>query len=924
MAWQFGLNVYLMLAAAAISFAVVVVTLRRRRTPASLPLAAVTLAGGLWALMSGLEIASGSLGGAILIHKFAFLAMGAIGVAWWAFAVTYAGRERWASRKVLIVLSILPLVTQLLVWTNAYHGLMFESLQMTARGGHLYLHKGPGIWWWIDSAYTYGLLLAGFLVLFRLLLREFGLYRRQVVALCVALIVPLVADILYIANTPGGETVDWAPAFFAWVGIVLYWGFTRYRLLDLTPVAREFVAEHLSDALIVTDNEDRATYMNLAGEKLLGVNLNTIVGKPLQEALTGFPGLSDLYDRARNSVRGGLQEWQHSGRYYDGRVSAMCDGSGRVRGSILVLRDTTDRKMAEFALDDARQDLEERVVERTVELASEKERLARLNTVAVQVARCGASAEVVATGVHLACEAVGATAGTLWLRSRKGPMKLLHHDSLSEESWQTLQFMFSTSIEVEMALNDALPICLGAEQIYAENTVQTSTATDAASNHLPPSPGFRRVAVVPLISRGVNLGALCLVSSNPAFARNPDTLPLAGAVASHIAVALENVRRYEDVQFLAERDSLTGLLNHRGFSRRFEQEAVRSMRSGSVLGLVMIDVDNFKLFNDAHGHVVGDQVLQEVARILTAALRRSDIIARYGGDEFIAALPDTDAEAAVQLVERVRVALRESPFVVGGHNAIPLQMSYGIAVLPNDGNTAADLLAAADANLYRSKRRGGDFITASGGDSSHWPVAVGSFSVLDGLVTMVDKRDNYTRRHSEDVTEYALLLASRMELSVDTQRALRVAGLLHDVGKLGVPDHVLRKPADLSDAEFEAIRNHVTLAELIIQGIPNQEEVLSAVSSHHERFDGKGYPRGLKGAEIPLLGRILAVTDAYSAMTTDRPYRKALSPASARAELEQVAGTQLDPQLVEIFLMALEDEERRDETRVAVFASAAG
>jgi diguanylate cyclase (GGDEF)-like protein/putative nucleotidyltransferase with HDIG domain len=335
----------------------------------------------------------------------------------------------------------------------------------------------------------------------------------------------------------------------------------------------------------------------------------------------------------------------------------------------------------------------------------------------------------------------------------------------------------------------------------------------------------------------------------------------------------------------------------------------------------MIDVDNFKLFNDAHGHVVGDQVLREVARILTTTLRRSDIIARYGGDEFIAALPDTDAEAAVQLAERVRMALKESPFLVDDGRAIPVKMSYGVSTFPYDGSTPAELLAAADANLYRSKRRGGDFITASGGDSSHWPASVGSFSVLDGLVTTVDNKDHYTRRHSEDVTEYALLLAARMDLSVDTQRSLRVAALLHDVGKLGVPDHILRKPAGLSESEFEAIKNHVTLGELIIQGIPNQEEVLQAVSAHHERFDGKGYPRGLKGEEIPLLGRILGVTDAYSAMTTDRPYREALSPAAAKAELKAVAGTQLDPEIVEVFLAVLEDDEATDEARVEVSAS---
>lgn len=196
-----------------------------------------------------------------------------------------------------------------------------------------------------------------------------------------------------------------------------------------------------------------------------------------------------------------------------------------------------------------------------------------------------------------------------------------------------------------------------------------------------------------------------------------------------------------------------------------------------------------------------------------------------------------------------------------------------------------------------------------GEDVDFKPALMGSFSVLDGLVTTVDKKDHYTRRHSDDVTELAVVLASKIGLSVETQRSVRMAGLLHDIGKVGVPDHILRKPAELNDEERKVVRNHVTLGELIIQGIPNQAEVVGAVSSHHERYDGKGYPRGLRGENIPLLGRILSVTDAYSAMTTDRPYRKALPVGEAKAELCRVAGTQLDPELVDAFLDALEESE---------------
>ncbi|MCL5735529.1 MAG: diguanylate cyclase [Actinobacteria bacterium] len=901
MEWQLFTSVYVMVAAAAITVTVAWFTLRRRGAPGAVPLVAINATGAFWALMSALELASASAGTAAIFHKVSFLAMDAIGIVWLAFAAQYAGRDRWITRNKLIIISALPAVTQVLLWTNKFHHLMFKSLVMKDIGGHSFLQKTPGAWWWVDSVYTYVLLVAGIVILGYMLIREFGVYRRQIAALLVGGIVPMVADFLYVQGIQGDETVNWAPAFFAWIGLALYWGFIRYGLLDVTPVAREFVAEHMGDGLIVTDTQDRTTYINRAAEGLLGKKLATVAGKSIEEVTVDLPGLREVYDDARRLVGTASCEWSLRDRYYDARVSPLEDNRDRVRGTILVLHDCTDRKVAEIALSEARQKMEDRVIERTAELAAEKEHLAHLNAVAVEIARCVTSAEVQNAGISLAREATGCEAGTLWLRSHSGGTQLLGNEGLRRDSWQKLRQLLDTSGEVEEAMAQGVPICIDwpAEEERA----------------------FERVAAIPLTSRGTNLGALCLLSCDSAFGTMNETLLLASAVASQIAVALENARRYEDAQFLAERDSLTRLLNHRGISKRLEQEVAHCERSGAHFGLVMIDVDNFKLFNDTHGHVVGDQVLQSVSRILTTSLRRSDIVARYGGDEFVALLPDASAESAVQLVERIRSCMRDAPFFVGDSRTVPIKMSYGIAVFPHDGHTAAEMLAASDANLYRSKRHGGDFITASGSDDINGSVGLGSFSVLDGLVTTVDGKDHYTRKHSDNVTEYSLALASKMGLSVETQRAVRVAALLHDVGKLGVPDHILRKPAELTEPEFEAIKNHVTLGELIIQGIPNQEEVLGAVGAHHERYDGKGYPRGLKGENIPPLGRLLAVTDAYSAMTTDRPYRKALSVREAKEELKRVAGTQLDPYLVKIFLEVLADEETREELRVAVYAS---
>lgn len=219
----------------------------------------------------------------------------------------------------------------------------------------------------------------------------------------------------------------------------------------------------------------------------------------------------------------------------------------------------------------------------------------------------------------------------------------------------------------------------------------------------------------------------------------------------------------------------------------------------------------------------------------------------------------------------------------------------------------------ADSNLYLSKRHGGDVVTRANEEETLERFAAGGFSMLDSLVAAVDNKNRYTRRHSEDVTSHALMMAEYLGLGEDTQRILCVAGLLHDLGQIGVPDALLRKPGRLSPAEYEIFKPHAALGASIIQGIPDEEATRSAIVAHHEHGDGRGFPAGTKGLAIPQLGRIVAVADAYSAMTSDRPYRKALTRDESLAELKKGSGTQFDPEIVSVFLLACGADEDDEE-----------
>ena len=546
------------------------------------------------------------------------------------------------------------------------------------------------------------------------------------------------------------------------------------------------------------------------------------------------------------------------------------------------------------------QDLEERVVELTEksdELTERTSQLGTLNRAATALSRLLRPQEVLATGLELACEVAEATEGVVWVQDAAGRVALSAHRGLDGMPCDFLAVLGEKDRMVAAILETRQPTLLATSGI---------SLLAGLGDELWPWSGL---FVVPLVSRGRALGALGLLLRGDPAGDQAQRAVLEASIGAQLGVALDNAQQYEVALDLAERDPVTGLLNHRGLHERLDQEVRRVQRSGGQVSVVMMDLDRFKLFNDTYGHPVGDDVLREVARHLSEALRVSDIVARYGGDEFAAILPDTSGQGAVELANRLRAFVYDHPFESPDGLPIPLHVSCGVATYPADARSPGDLVACADANMYLSKQRGGDAVTSAQTDDSDVRAELadaGMFGVLDGLVNAVDKKDRYTSQHSKDVTARALLLARYLALPDESLRILRIAGLLHDVGKIGVPDAILQKPGRLDVGEFDIVKHHVQLSELIIKEVPNLDEVIEAVGAHHERFDGTGYPRGLRGEHIPQLGRILAVADAYSAMTTDRPYRKAMSHDEAKAELLRWSGTQLDPALVQAFLTALE------------------
>jgi diguanylate cyclase (GGDEF)-like protein len=363
-------------------------------------------------------------------------------------------------------------------------------------------------------------------------------------------------------------------------------------------------------------------------------------------------------------------------------------------------------------------------------------------------------------------------------------------------------------------------------------------------------------------------------------------------------------RQTVELMDATRRDPVTGLMNHGALLASLASRIELAREANAPIGIALIDIDGFRLLNGTYGHDAGDGALQKVGSLLERVFDENAVIGRYGPDEFLVIVDGSRAVTLEPAIERLQATLGTEALDVDVSDRLPVTVSAGISLYPTDAESVTALLASAVQTLAEAKASGGDAIRLAG----RLPVPSAdarTFDVFEGLILAVDTKDRYTKRHCEDVARYALFLARLLRLDADTARTIRVAGLLHDIGKIGIPDSILRKPGKLTDDEYRVVKQHVALGDMIVRDLPNIELIRAGVRHHHERWDGNGYLHALAGEDIPLVARILAVGDAFSAMTTTRPYRKALSVEEALRRLEDAAGTQLDESLVKLFVDGL-------------------
>ncbi len=437
-----------------------------------------------------------------------------------------------------------------------------------------------------------------------------------------------------------------------------------------------------------------------------------------------------------------------------------------------------------------------------------------------------------------------------------------------------------------------------------------------------------------------------------------------------ISGALHNALTFQKAQAQAITDGLTGIKTHRFFMEALSAEWKRSTRAARTFSVVLIDLDRFKFVNDFHGHLAGDMVLTRIAQLLEQTCRRSDVVARYGGDEFVILMPETTIEQGYQFAQKLCSNIYGDSLLREKN----ISASVGVASFPIHGSTPQELIQIADASMYLSKHQGGNAVSSAShfdnGETKKWkqdvleaylgitlkrlfctgpeafreirsrleqfsqslssneagdtagdkhagngrgsdrvPPAIPAAVVetVSSLALAIDAKDHYTKGHSPKVAGYASLIAERLELHEKEIEQIHLGGLLHDIGKVGIPANILNKSGPLDPDEWEVMKDHVRLGDQLLESLNTLVRIRDIVRHHHEMYDGSGYPDGLAGEQIPLGARIIAIADAYDTITSERIYKKAGTPGAALAELERCAGTQFDPQLVQLFIEAVQE-----------------
>jgi diguanylate cyclase (GGDEF)-like protein/PAS domain S-box-containing protein len=686
--WQFGPFPYALITSGIFSFILFIILLRSRKEPLARLLALGLLAEAEWSIVVGLEAATVYLPLKILLSKISYWGVYNCVPLFLLFTIHYVGLSEWVTPRKIIIMWTAPVIMIVLACTNEYHHLIWSGFVPTGRSGDSVMIFLRGPVYWLGVVNNYIMLIAiTILMYWKMTKSTHSIYRRQSFLMLSSALPPWLANFIYVIEWEPIKGMDFTPIAFSFTGFLIFISLYYYRLLDLSPVARDTLFERIKDAILVLDKQNRLVDMNTAAEKLLGVDRKLLIGQLASESLKTFPSLVQSLSEKKDMQ----MEISLSGtitRDLEVNNTQLYSPNGERVGKLITFQEITARKQAE-----------------------EKEREGRLLAEALRDVTMAVTStlnisEVLDRLLEYVYSVLPCNMTNIVLIDEDGLGRVAHYRGYVDPG--VIDWLKTVTFDIDEVYSYR----------YMDETGQALIVPDthAVDYWKIKDDTLRSYLGAPIRVKGETVGFLNLDHNQVGFYHAEHAKRLQ-AFASLAAIALENARLFDKVNELATHDGLTGINNRRHFFNLATIEIQRAVRYNIPLSLLIIDIDRFKQVNDTFGHQLGDVTLQKLAGLFQTVVRDIDISGRYGGDEFCLLMPETDAQDALKAAERLLEAIRglEIPTSQGVQH---ITVSIGIATLFEKQISFDDLLQQADEALYVAKQKGRDRIEVYGGENS--------------------------------------------------------------------------------------------------------------------------------------------------------------------------------------------------------------
>jgi diguanylate cyclase (GGDEF)-like protein len=815
----------------------------------------------IWMILRNFHLLSSSLTVKILMDRIEYIVIAAVPLLYVLVVLKDTGYKKWIKVKNIVLLSIIPFLTAAFIITNDFHGLFWKSILLN-RNSDLLVHE-YGMWFWIWTVYLCAVVFTTHYMIIRILSSKFSIITIRSIGIIFLISIPWLAYAVSTMGIKPFDVIDIAPLFLIISSAVIVLRFKSLKIVDIVPIAREKVFDTLKEHIIILDNDDRILYINHPAKNIFESNTDNFIGRHITKIISGYKDYFKNISGFNRVCRNIVLKSKSRKKEYEMTVSPIFFNDKNFIGRLLLLRDiTTQNKMSK----------------------SLKYRIRFENLIATLSKNfINLELDSIDDGIKKALEEIVKFTNTdhgyiCVLNNYKIKTGLTYEWLVKGIKPQLKNIMnfFAEELPVWMKKLNKL------EVVKIPNVSKIKVKKKKAQKLLK-SQKIKSIIAVPMIYNESLIGYMGLDSIKEERSWTKDDIKLLKIAADIFTNILERKEAEEEVRFLLLKDKLTGLYNR----AYFEEEIKRlDTKRQLPLSFIMGDVNGLKLVNDAFSPKEGDRILKKAANILKRCCRKEDIIARWGEDEFSILLPNTTEKNSEVIIKRIREKCLKTT-----DQKIPLSISLGTSTKRDYNCNIKTVIKEAEDRMYSRKLLERDTISSS---------------IISSLESTLQEKSYETEEHAIRLSEMALLIGCALKLPDNKLNELSLLSTLHDIGKIAIPDEILTKKGKLTKKEWEIIKKHPEIGYNITSSSPQLSPISVGILSHHEHWNGNGYPRGLKGEKIPLESRIINIVDAFDVMTHDRCYKKAISREEAIEELYRCSGTQFDPFLVELFTKVLE------------------